>query len=131
MKFKDYLNEVRLTKAEYIDLKNVGKNGIKVGNAFKPKTPTKKTVQQFDEVMLAGYGWGEVEKTLPNNVKVNLNPGMGNKPNIVTVKYDQIIVWKYKFSYAWYNLKREIDVKTRRAKEKKIDKYVDKHNPWD
>lgn len=106
----DYITETKLTDAEYIDLNNVGNNMMKVDTGFKGKTPSKKTVNQFDEVFLAGYkSWGEVQKTNPKDVKVNLNPGMGNKPKIVTVKYDQIIVWKYENSYAYFNLGRQIN----------------------
>lgn len=110
------MNEGTVTKAEYIDLVNVtGNNLIQYPNDATPKIPSKKTVNKYDEIYLAGsYNtWGVVEDTLGNTVKVNLNPGMGNRPKIVNVKYDQVVFWRYKGSttvkgYVYVNKNRII-----------------------
>jgi hypothetical protein len=103
-----YLNEAKVTTRSYIDLVNV-RDAQDIPDSFKPNVPSKKTVKENDDVMLAESDrWGLVEKTDAKKVKVNLNPGMGNKPNIVNVNYDQIVAWKYDGSYSYVNKNRII-----------------------
>ena len=108
MKFKKYLNEAKVTTKSYIDLVNVN-NAQDIPDSFKPNIPSKKTVNKNDDVMLAETArWGLVESTDIKKVKVNLNPGMGNRPNIVNVNYDQIVAWGYKGQYSYVNKNRII-----------------------
>jgi hypothetical protein len=112
MRPNNCLNETKIVTGTNIDLVNPGKYEAKVpvwpGEEFKPEIPSNKTVNVHDDIMLVGNTWGVVEKTLPKKVKVNLNPGMGNRPNIVTEKYDQVIFWKYEKQYRFVNKNRII-----------------------
>lgn len=102
------MNETKVATGD--DMVNVGTNVMDVPSNFKPENPSKKTIKVGDDIYLAGsYGrWGNVEGVMPNKVKINMNPGMGNRPNIVTVKYDQVIAWKYKNEYSYVNKNRMI-----------------------
>jgi len=107
-KIDKYLNETKVTTKSYIDLVNVV-DAQDIPDSFKPNIPSKKTVNNNDDVILADTGkWGSVESTDTKKVKVNLNPGMGNRPNIVNVNYDQIVAWRYKGQYSYVNKNRII-----------------------
>jgi hypothetical protein len=107
--FREILIEnIKVTVADYIDLANVGNNSMDVPNTFKPAIPSKTTIKIGDDIMLAGRQWGEVEKFLGKKVQVNLNPGMGNRPNIIKEPFDKVVAWKYKTEYAFVNKNRVI-----------------------
>lgn len=107
--FQEILTETTVTTADYIDLANVGNSGMDVPDTFKPAIPSKKTVKISDDILIAGRQWGAVEKFLgTKKVQVNLNPGMGNRPNIIKVDFDKVVAWKYGTEYAFINKNRVV-----------------------